>query len=86
MNHRKRNIRTLPKDQTLTTGDQVLIIDKETNLAKLVNQENFRGERGVSVNSMRKIAETAQSVTIQVLYSDGSTSDFILPKGPQGDP
>lgn len=79
----KRNIRTLPKDQAMTLGDQVLIVDKETNLVKLVNQELFRGEKGKDITNIQKTSETVNAITLTVYYNDGSTKDFDVPKGPQ---
>jgi len=55
MTYQKRNVRDLPRDQNITPLDQILGLDAETNLVKLFNALDFKGDDGLSIATINSM-------------------------------
>lgn len=84
---KKINIRNFPTDAKPTTGDKILILDKETNNAKWIPVESMRGDTGASIERMEMLHQTKGLLTLRVYLSDGTHTDMEvqMPVGEKGE-
>lgn len=75
----KRNIRTLPKNQSVSPWDQIVGYDVSDNLIKLFSAESFKGENGSSIDRIEVHEVLSNSVVYNVFYTDLTQDQFSIP-------